>query len=121
MKAQNMIKTSMSSSEIKTLVQGIHVEATLAAVEAAQAFLAEHGEPLYCGFAWVKIPAKASTKLGKALMEIGFEKSYNGGLTLYDPSNSRTQSMDIKETGSRAYADVFVKHGINAYMCSRAD
>lgn len=114
-----MITTSMSSSDIKTLVQGIHVEATLAAVEAAQDFLAKYGEPLYCGFAWVKIPAKASTKLGKALMEIGFEKSYNGGLTLYNPS--MTQSMDIKETGSRAYADVFVKHGINAYMCSRAD
>ena len=116
-----MITSDMSSKDIKTLVQGIHVEATLAAVEAVQAFLAEHGEPMYCGFAWVKIPAKASTKLGKALMDIGFTKDYYGGLTLWDPSNSRSQSMDLKEAGSRAYADVFVSHGITAYMGSRAD
>ena len=115
-----MIST-MKSSDVKTLVQGIHTIATLAAVDAVRAFRDAYGEPMYCGFAWVKIPAKASTKLGKALLDVGFEKSYNGGMTLWDPSKSMSQSMDLKEAGSRAYAQVFEDHGITAYMCSRAD
>ena len=31
------------------------------------------------------------------------------------------QSMDVKEEGARAFADVFQKHGFRAYMGSRAD
>jgi hypothetical protein len=64
---------------------------------------------------------KASTKLGRALKELGFRKAYDGGLQLWNPGGSHTQSMDIKETGAQAYADVLRKYNINAYMGSRAD
>jgi hypothetical protein len=34
---------------------------------------------------------------------------------------SCTQSMDIKEAGAEAYAEVLREFGINAHACSRAD
>jgi len=92
------------------------------AAERAEAeFRAKHGEPGYCGFAWVHVSEKASTKLGRALKNVGFRKEYGGGLSLWNPGGSFTQSMDIKEAGAQAYADVLRQHGIDAYMSSRAD
>jgi len=113
----------MSRTEVDTLVTMIHSEAVAAAKDAVVAFRALHGEPLYCGFAWVQCFAKGNTKLGKSLMResIGFSKDYRGGISIWDPSSSMSQSMDLKEAGARAYAEVFVKHGITAYMGSRAD
>jgi len=32
-------------------IQAIHKEAQTAAINAEQAFIAQHGEPMYCGFA----------------------------------------------------------------------
>jgi hypothetical protein len=52
---------------------------------------------------------------------VGFRKSYWGGLDLWNPGGSGTQSMDVKETGARAYAETLEKFGIKAYMMSRAD
>jgi len=102
-------------------IESIHNTATSAAERAEADFRAQHGEPGYCGFAWVKVSEKASTKLGRALKTVGFRKSYNGGLDLWNPGGSGTQSMDIKEAGAEAYAEVLRKFGINAYACSRAD
>ena len=102
-------------------IESIHNTATSAAERAEAEFRARHGEPGYCGFAWVKVSEKASTKLGRALKTVGFRKSYNGGLDLWNPDGSGTQSMDIKEAGAEAYAEVLRKFGINAYACSRAD
>ena len=102
-------------------IESIHNTATAAAERAEADFRARHGEPGYCGFAWVKVSEKASTKLGRALKTVGFKKSYNGGLDLWNPGGSGTQSMDIKEAGAEAYAEVLRKFGINAYACSRAD
>jgi len=102
-------------------IESIHNTATSAAKHAESDFRARHGEPGYCGFAWVKVSEKASTKLGRALKTVGFRKSYNGGLDLWNPGGSGTQSMDIKEAGAEAYAEVLRKFGINAYACSRAD
>ena len=102
-------------------IESIHNTATAAAQCAEADFRARHGEPGYCGFAWVKVSEKASTKLGRALKTVGFRKSYNGGLDLWNPGGSGTQSMDIKEAGAEAYAEVLRKFGINAYACSRAD
>ena len=96
-------------------------EAFTAAKQAEAEFRAKHGEPGYCGFAWVQVTEKASTKLGRALKAVGFTKAYGGGLQLWNPGGSYTQSMDIKETGARAYAEVLKSHGITAYMSSRAD
>lgn len=102
-------------------VRAMHLEATQAAQAAEQHFREKHGEPSYCGFAWVNVPVKASTRLGRALKEIGFRKSYYGGLDLWNPGGSFTQSMDIKEHGAVAYARTLVQHGIDAHMSSRAD
>jgi hypothetical protein len=102
-------------------IQEIHAEATRAAQVAEQHFREQHGEPSYCGFAWVNVPVKASTRLGRALKEVGFRKSYYGGLDLWNPGRSFTQSMDIKEHGAMAYACTLVQYGIDAHMSSRAD
>ena len=102
-------------------IESIHNTATAAAQRAEADFRAQHGEPGYCGFAWVSVPEKASTKLGRALKTVGFTKAYGGGLQLWNPGGSYTQSMDIKETGAQAYADTLKAFGITAYMSSRAD
>ena len=102
-------------------IESVHNTAVAAAQRAEAEFRAKHGEPGYCGFAWVTVHDKASTKLGRALKTVGFRKAYGGGLQLWNPGGSYTQSMDIKETGARAYAEAFQKAGINAYMNSRAD
>ena len=102
-------------------IQSVHNTAVAAAQQAETEFRAKHGEPGYCGFAWVQVTEKASTKLGRALKTVGFTKAYGGGLQLWNPGGSYTQSMDIKETGARAYAEVLKSHGITAYMSSRAD
>ena len=102
-------------------IESVHNTAIAAAQRAEADFRARHGEPGYCGFAWVKVSEKASTKLGRALKTVGFRKEYGGGLSLWNPGGSFTQSMDIKETGARAYAEVLRQYGIDAYMCSRAD
>jgi len=102
-------------------IESIHNTALAAARKAEADFIARHGEPGYCGFAWVKVPVKASTRLGRALKTVGFKKSYSGGLDFWNPGGSYTQSMDIKEVGAQAYANTLRQHGIEAYMQSRAD
>jgi hypothetical protein len=102
-------------------IESIHNTATEAAKRAEADFIAKHGEPGYCGFAWVTVHEKASTKLGRALKTVGFKPAYGGGLQLWNPGGSYTQSMDIKETGAQAFADTLKKFGITAYMSSRAD
>jgi len=102
-------------------IESVHNTAIAAARQAEAAFVAQHGEMAYCGFAWVKVPVKASTKLGRALKTVGFTKSYSGGLDLWNPGGSFTQSMDVKEAGAQAYAETLKQFGIDAYMQSRAD
>ena len=102
-------------------IESICNTAQAAAQRAEADFLARHGEPMYCGFAWVVVREKASTKLGRALKSVGFRKEYGGGLSIWNPGGSFTQSMDVKEAGAEAYAEVLRQHGIDAYMSSRAD
>jgi hypothetical protein len=109
----------------------IHAEATAAAQVAVQQMREDwraqtggnqYGEPMYCGFAWVDVKVRSNSKLGKALQSVGFKKSYQSGvLQLWDPAQHRGQSMDCKEVGAQAYADVFRSYGIEMYMGSRAD
>ena len=110
----------------------IHTEATQAAKNAVSEFLDkwntntggnQYGEPMYCGFAWVDVSVtRTNDKTAKALSTVGFRKSYRPKtMTLWDPAEHRGQSMDCKEVGAQAYADVLRKHGIKAYMGSRAD
>jgi hypothetical protein len=102
-------------------LQILHDAATAAAKNATIQHLTKHGEDYYCGFAWVKVSEKASTKLGRALKSIGFTKAYGGGLQLWNPSGTFSQSMMLKEIGAQAYAHVLQGLGIPAYVQSRAD
>ncbi len=103
-------------------VSDIHDKAIQAAREAEADFIAKYGNPGYCGFAWVEVyGVRSNSKLGKALQSVGFRKSYTKNLQLWNPGGSPTQSMDIKESGAVAYANILRSHGINAYVGSRPD
>jgi len=97
-------------------------EAQLAAEQAASNYIKEHGEDWYCGFAWVTVYEKGSTKMGRALKKVGFKPAYGGGLQMWNPSGHGTQSMSVKEAGAYAAAKVLTERlGVKAYAGSRAD
>jgi len=112
-------------------IKVILAEAKYAAQVAAQSFLDDwnaktggnqYGEPMYCGFASTKIyGVKGNTKLGKAFKAAGIDKDYSGAYSIWNPSEHRGQSMDVKEHGAQACAQVFKNYGFTAYMDSRAD
>ena len=112
-------------------IQDIHYQATQAAKSAVVDFLDkwnaqtggnEYGEPMYCGFASTKIyGVRGNTKLGKAFKAAGIEKDYSGAYSIWNPSGHPGQSMDAKEVGAQACAQVFKNYGFRAYMDSRAD
>ena len=75
---------------------------------ATQAFLTLHGDRDACGFAWVTIHGvRSNSKEGKALCEAGFSKSYTGGLQLWNPAKSGTQSISALEEGADAFRNYF--------------
>ena len=74
-----------------------------------------------CGFAWVDIPVKGNTKLGRALKAAGVSKHWRTGFQLWNPSKYPTQNVDTLEAGARAAADVLKAAGITAYAGSRLD
>ena len=104
------------------------LDAKKACLEAVDDYVAKHGEPMYCGFANVKVyPARGRFVSFMKKADIG-SSGYKGGwrISYYDimPNDHKyrgTQSMDIKEEGCRAFADALEKYGITAYMESRAD
>ena len=106
-------------------VQMAHALALHEAKHAAYGFAHKHfggkdGGP--CGFAWVNIyKVRSNSKLGKALAEVGFRKSYNGGLQQWNkwwPG----QSVDAAEHGATAYAKVMQEElGLDFYSGSRLD
>ena len=104
-------------------IQAIHNEARDAAIQAENNFLAQHGEMAYCGFAWVDVfVERTNSKEAKALKEVGFRKGWQRKcLNLWNPGGYHGQSMDVKEAGAHAYAEVLSKYGFRAYMGSRAD
>lgn len=117
---------------MQVAIKDIHTEAVTAAKQAIQDFLNrwrsqtggnEYGEPMYCGFAWVDVAVdRTNSREAKALESVGFRKSYRPKtMTLWDPAEHRGQSMDCKEHGAQAYAEVLQKYGIRAHMGSRAD
>mgnify|MGYP001553545924 CR=1 FL=1 len=90
-----------------------HEEALREANKAAQAFADQHfngGDGGACGFAWVDVyGVRSNSKLGKALQEVGFRKSYSGQLQLWNGRNGWYfgQSVDASEAGAIAYANKF--------------
>jgi len=107
----------------------IHAEAVAAAKDAVKEEVAKWTERYgsaevagACGFAWVNVyGVKLSTKIGKEFKDIGFDKAYNGGIQLWNPSGYNGQNVDVKEAGASAYAKVFEKYGYKAYAGSRMD
>ena len=83
----------------------------------------QYGEPMYCGFAWVDVSVdRTNSKEAKLLESIGFKKSYRAKtMQLWDPAQHHGQSMDCKEQGAYAYAEVLRQHGFRASAGSRAD
>ena len=102
------------------------VENAFSAARQAEAdFRAKHGEPGYCGFGWVEVYVeRTNSKLAKELLANGFKRDSflkPKCLTVWNPGGSGTQSMDIKEAGAHAFAEVLRNAGLKAYACSRAD
>ena len=103
----------MSKSVETLMVQAAHAKAIQAARDAAQEFANKHfggGDGGACGFAWVDAYGiRSNSKLGKALQEVGFRKSYTGGLQQWNGRDGWYfgQSVDASEAGARAYAEVF--------------
>ena len=117
----NTSTTNLNDYTVEDL-QTIKAAALQHARDAAEASIEQHGEMGYCGFAWVTVYEKGSTKLGRALKAVGFKPAYGGGLQLWNPSGHGTQSMSVKEAGAQAYADVLRSFGIDkAYAGGRAD
>jgi hypothetical protein len=86
-----------------------HVKALDAAQKAAKAFADKHmggRDGGACGFAWVDVyGVRSNSKMGQALKEVGFSKSYTGSMQLWNkwwPG----QSVDAAEHGATAYAIV---------------
>ena len=115
----------MSKTVELFLVQAAHVKALDAAQKASQAFADKYmngrdGGP--CGFAWVNCyKVRSNSRLGKALAEIGFRKSYEGGLQQWNKW-WQGQSVDAAEHGAVAYARVMKEElGLDFYSGSRLD
>jgi hypothetical protein len=107
-------------------VQMAHVRAMAAAQAAARAFSEKHmggRDGGACGFAWVDVyGVRSNSKLGKALAEVGFRKSYTGSLQLWNKW-WHGQSIDAAEHGATAYAAVMKEElGLErCYSGSRLD
>lgn len=106
-------------------IAAIHQEATKAAQQATENTLARFGgDRDACGFAWVEVfGVKLNTRVGQEFAQLGFRKGYGRGspIELWNPSRSPVQSVTAKEDGARAYAEVFKRHGFEAYANSRLD
>ena len=99
-----------------------------AAVKAVDEYMKDKEEPMYCGFANVKIrPAKGKFVTWLKKQEIG-DIAYKGGwrISYYDvmPQDHEyrhTQSMSIQEEACEAFRDELRKYGLTVYAESRAD
>lgn len=106
----------------QTIVETAVLEACAAAAKATRDYLARHGDRDACGFAWIRVYEKGSTKLGRALLKNGFRKAYGSGLELWNPSGHHTQCITAKEVGAEAAAAVLRQRlGVECYAGSRMD
>lgn len=79
---------------------------------------------LPCGFAWVKVYVKGSTRIGKLFKTLGYTIDYGSkGLSLWNPSGLHVQSLEILEHGARIYRDTMKKAfpELEIYYNSRLD
>tara|TARA_B110000908_G_scaffold146482_1_gene177479 strand:+ start:2164 stop:2454 length:291 start_codon:yes stop_codon:yes gene_type:complete len=64
---------------------------------------------------------KGNTKLGKRVKAAGLTQDYTKAYSIWNPGQYHGQSMDVKEAGARAYANVLTAYGFRASAGSRAD
>jgi len=111
----------MSKDKLDIVAQVVENGRALAAKATAE-FLAQYGDRDCCGFAWVTVYEKGSTKMGRALLKSGYFEAYGGGLQMWNPSGSLTQSISAKEEGANAMARFLTEQlGVKAYAGSRMD
>ena len=107
-----------SAAEIRVIIDEAMSEAQMA----AQQYLQQNGESSCCGFAWVDIAdVKGNTKLGRAMKAAGLKQDYKREFSIWNPSGLATQSIDVKEVGAQAAANVFRRYGFKANAGSRLD
>ena len=113
----------MNIQELKNIL----VEAQNAAAAKSMEMYTQHGDGWACGFAWVNIykhegkAIKGNTKLGKLLKQAGVRQDYTRAFQVWGGEWYNGQSIDIKEAGARAYADVLKRYVFEAYAGSRLD
>ena len=134
----NKRKNNMIQEDVKQVVKFVNAKvdptyiwhtAKDAAVEAVNEYMKDKEEPMYCGFANVKVrPAKGKFVNFLKRQGIG-DIAYKGGwrISYYDimPKSHpwrMTQSMSIKEIGCDAFAKVLEEQfGLDCISESRAD
>lgn len=88
----------------------------------------DRSKPMYvmdglCGFAWVNV-GDGRKAFPRWLKQKGYARpSYYGGMQIWSSQfgNDYSQSVDRKEAGCRAAANVFKKYGLVASVQSRLD
>jgi len=107
----------MTQTNVTTKISAQQIQSTLAIAFDAAARATDEYDKTHdwfpCGFAWVKIrPARGP--LVKYLVDhkLGWVDTFSGGLTVYNPSGSSTQSMNAKIQGAKAFAKVLQESGI---------
>ena len=101
--------------------QTIYNEAIKTAKLAEADYTAKYGEQMYCGFAWVDFPSARTPFVAWAKKNGVGSKHWKKGWSIWNPAGNCTQSMDIKEVGAEAFAQVLNSHGIDCAMHSRPD
>ena len=111
-----------TATQLETILE----EAQEAAIVASSQHINTHGESSMCGFAWVNIykhdgkKIAGNTKLGRLLKQIGVRQDYTRAFSQWCNWYG-CQSVDVKESGARAFAKVLQGYGFEAYAGSRLD
>lgn len=81
-----------------------HEVAVASAKDAAEKYFKQYGDRDACGFSWVKANVDGRSKIARELKKIGFQKAWNYGYDIWNPSQMCVQSISVLEKGSYAYA-----------------
>lgn len=118
---QTQAVKAVAMSVEEAVAQAIGIAST--ATQRYQTEMLGGRDSMPCGFAWIQAQVKGSTKLGKSLMKLGFEKHYGKtGLVLWNPSRSHLQNVDAKLVGAEAAAKFLTAAlGVEVFADSRWD
>lgn len=111
-----------TANQLETILE----EAQEAARAATAQHIIAHGEGAMCGFAWVNIYKydgkiiTGNTKLGRLFKHLGVRQDYTRAFS-QRCNWYHGQSIDVKESGARAFAEVLQEYGFEAFAGSRLD